>query len=236
MTKGGTVTATATIQAIDHATRSVTLRNDKGEEDTFVAGPEVQRFNELKVGDTIRLTYHESLVFQLRKAGAPSRESGDALAAGRLKSMPGGAVAVQQTRTVTVKAVDPDRAVDHGRNRGWPHDYPEGRGPEEHRRHQARRSHRHHVHAGGRNQRGTRQVVADALMTRLRPQAAPVWDAGAAGTADGGRPEVKPGPGDSDRPGARLDCGIAEDVRQNWLVVRPAALSPPARPPCPRLP
>ena len=105
--KGGTVTATATIQAIDPATRSVTLRNDKGEEDTFVAGPEVQRFNELKVGDKIRLTYHESLVFELRKAGAPSRESSDALAAGRLKAMPGGAVAVQQTRTVTVKAVDP---------------------------------------------------------------------------------------------------------------------------------
>ena len=106
VTKGGTVTATATIQAIDHTTRSVTLRNDKGEEDTFVAGPEVQRFKELKVGDKIRLTYHESLVFQLRKAGAPSRES-DALAAGRLKAMPGGAVAVQLTRTVTVKAVDP---------------------------------------------------------------------------------------------------------------------------------
>ena len=107
VTKGGTVTATATIQKIDPATRSVTLRNDKGEEDTFVAGPDVQRFSELKVGDKIRLTYHESLVFQLRKAGTPSRGSVDELAAGRLKAQPGGAIGAQQTRTVTVKAVDP---------------------------------------------------------------------------------------------------------------------------------
>ena len=69
VTKEGTVTATATITAIDSATRSLTLRNEKGEQDTFTAGPDVTRFNQLKVGDTIRLTYYESLVLQLRKPG-----------------------------------------------------------------------------------------------------------------------------------------------------------------------
>jgi len=107
LTKEGTVTATATITAIDSATRSLTLRNDKGEEDTFTAGPEVTRFNQLKVGDKIRLTYHESLVLQLRKPGAASNSTGDTVAAGRTAAVPGGAVASQQTRTVTVKAVDP---------------------------------------------------------------------------------------------------------------------------------
>jgi hypothetical protein len=107
LTREGTVTATATITAIDSATRSLTLRNDKGEEDTFTAGPEVTRFNQLKVGDKIRLTYHESLVLQLRKPGATSNSTGDTLATGRTQTVPGGAVATQQTRTVTVKAVDP---------------------------------------------------------------------------------------------------------------------------------
>ncbi len=107
LTREGTVTATATITAIDSATRSLTLRNDKGEEDTFTAGPEVTRFNQLKVGDKIRLTYHESLVLQLRKPGAASNSTGDTVAAGRTQAVPGGAVASQQTRTVTVKAVDP---------------------------------------------------------------------------------------------------------------------------------
>ena len=50
---------------------------------------------------------YESIVFQLRKPDAKSNETGDALAAGRTKDMPGGAVATQQMRTVTVKAVDP---------------------------------------------------------------------------------------------------------------------------------
>ena len=107
LTKEGTVTAAATITAIDSATRSLTLKNDKGEEDTFTAGPEVTRFNQLKIGDKIRLTYHESLVLQLRKPGAASNSTGDTLAAGRTQAVPGGAVATQQTRTVTVKAVDP---------------------------------------------------------------------------------------------------------------------------------
>jgi hypothetical protein len=104
--KEGAVTATATITAIDSTTRSVTLKNDKGEEDTFTAGPDVTRFNQLKVGDKIRLTYYESLVLQLRKPGDASSTSSDAIAAGRTKAVPGGAVGVQQTRTVTVKAVD----------------------------------------------------------------------------------------------------------------------------------
>jgi len=106
VTREGTVTATATITAIDAATRTLTLKNDKGEEDSFTAGPQVTRFNQLKVGDKVRLTYAESLVLQLRKPGAASNAAGDALAAGRTPNAPGGAVGVQQTRTVTVKAVD----------------------------------------------------------------------------------------------------------------------------------
>jgi hypothetical protein len=106
VTKEGAVTATATITALDSAKRSVTLKSDKGEEDTFTAGPEVTRFNQLKVGDKIRLTYYESLVLQLRKPGAASNAASDTIAGGRTQAVPGGALGVQQTRTVTVKAVD----------------------------------------------------------------------------------------------------------------------------------
>src|SRR5262245_4490624 len=94
--KEGAVTATATITMIDSTTRAVTLRNEKGEEDTFTAGPDVKRFDQLKVGDKIRLTYYESLVLTLRKPGDASSASADTLAAGRTKSVPGGAVGVQQ--------------------------------------------------------------------------------------------------------------------------------------------
>jgi Cu/Ag efflux protein CusF len=106
VTKQNQVTATATIRAIDPATRSVTLRAENGDEDTFTVGPEVKRFDQLKVGDTIRATYYESLVFQLRKPGAAAAPTGAVAAGGRLKDVPGAMVGTQETKTVTVKAVD----------------------------------------------------------------------------------------------------------------------------------
>ena len=107
VTKGSSVTATATIQAIDKANRRVTLRNEKGEEDTVTVGPEVKRFDELKVGDVVRMTYYESMVFQVRKPGdKPTGTTGDA-ALTRSTGAPGATLAAQETRTVTVKAIDP---------------------------------------------------------------------------------------------------------------------------------
>src|SRR5262249_28307136 len=84
------------------------LRNEKGEEDTFVAGPDVKRFDELKVGDKVKFTYYESLVLQLRKPGEPSDAAADDAAFTRAKAgLPAAAVARQQKTTVTVKAIDP---------------------------------------------------------------------------------------------------------------------------------
>src|SRR5687767_2708065 len=69
VTKANVVKVTATIQAIDQTTRTITLRDDKGTEDTFVVGDTVQRFNELKVGQKVNIAYYESIVFQLLKPG-----------------------------------------------------------------------------------------------------------------------------------------------------------------------
>ena len=101
-----TEVGTATIVAIDQAKRSVTLRYPNGDEDTFTVGPEVKRFAELKKGDTIKATYTESVVFEVRKPGAPAPAASEAVMAGRSKGAPGGTVAAIQTATVTVKAVD----------------------------------------------------------------------------------------------------------------------------------
>jgi Cu/Ag efflux protein CusF len=103
-----TQTGTATIVAIDQAARSVTLRYQNGDEDTFTVGPEVKRFAELKKGDTIRATYTESVVFEVRKPGATGGGGNAGVAAARSagKAAPGGVVAAIQTATVTVKAVD----------------------------------------------------------------------------------------------------------------------------------
>ena len=106
VTKSNTVRGTATIQAIDSTTRSITLKTKDGSEETFKAGPEITRFNELKVGDTLEVTYVESLVMRVQKPGeAPAATTGDA-AMTRNAGRPGATLGAQVSTTVTVKAVD----------------------------------------------------------------------------------------------------------------------------------
>jgi hypothetical protein len=108
ITKATAIRASVTIQAIDATTRTVTLRNEKGEEEKFIVGPDIRRFDELKVGDKLNVTYYESMVFQLRKPGEPSNKAAETAAFTAAKSkLPAGTVATQTTLTVTVKAIDP---------------------------------------------------------------------------------------------------------------------------------
>ena len=105
--KSESVSATATIQAIDKANRLVTLKDEKGAEDTMQVGPAMKRFDELKVGDKVKVTYTESLVLQVRKPGDPAKaEGGEAkLAAGKGAS-PSATLSMQQTTSVDVMAID----------------------------------------------------------------------------------------------------------------------------------
>jgi Cu/Ag efflux protein CusF len=108
VTKANSMTATATIQAIDQTRRTVTLKNDKGEEDTYSVSPAIARFNELKVGQTVRMTYYESMVFQVLKPGQAANPASYEAALNRAKSaLPAGSVATQEKMTVTVNSVDP---------------------------------------------------------------------------------------------------------------------------------
>jgi hypothetical protein len=109
VTKAASVSATATIQAVDSTTRTITLRDQNGQEDTYSVGPEVTRFNELKVGDTVKMTYYESVVLQIRKPGDKTGTAGAATDAALTRAkgaLPGGTLTVQDKMTVTVKAID----------------------------------------------------------------------------------------------------------------------------------
>jgi len=108
VTKTVSVTEKATIQAIDSTARTVTLKDDKGMEDTFTVGPEVARFNEFKVGDVVKMTYYESYVLMVRKPGdpAPTKESTDSALTRAKGKLPAATLAVQDKRTVTVKSID----------------------------------------------------------------------------------------------------------------------------------
>ena len=67
---GVSITDTSVIKAIDKANRVVTLKHEDGSIDDVVCGPEVQRFDALKVGDKVTFRYYESLVTAIQKPGA----------------------------------------------------------------------------------------------------------------------------------------------------------------------
>lgn len=66
-----TVKATAKVTAIDAAKRLVTLEMD-GKSKTITCGPEVKNFDQIKVGDLLKVTFVEALAVYLQKAGAPA--------------------------------------------------------------------------------------------------------------------------------------------------------------------
>jgi Cu/Ag efflux protein CusF len=104
--KGVVVSETAVIQAIDHNARLVTLKSEDGVVDTVYCGPEVKRFNELKVGDKVVFRYHESMVLAIQAPGTKAPVSEASGITRRETGKPGGTISEQMTAVVTVLAVD----------------------------------------------------------------------------------------------------------------------------------
>jgi hypothetical protein len=101
-------TSTATIEAIDSTARTVVLRDESGDEDTYSVGPQMTRFDELKVGQKVKTTYNDSVVLQIRKSGEPNEPSVGVAGTSGTGALPSGTMAVQAKATVTVKAIDPN--------------------------------------------------------------------------------------------------------------------------------
>jgi Cu/Ag efflux protein CusF len=95
-----------TVEAIDHASRVVTLKDKAGLLEDVYCGPDVQRFDALKVGDTVTFRYYESVVTALRAAGGAPPAAQGATVTRTPGTAPGGTIAQQLTATVTIEAID----------------------------------------------------------------------------------------------------------------------------------
>ena len=107
--KGEAITVKTTIEAIDHKARTVTLMDKHGNFETVYAGPEIKRFDELKVGDKVTFTYSESMAIRIRKPGdpAPAASTGEPVIAQGTSARPSGSKTRQMTAEVTIEEVDP---------------------------------------------------------------------------------------------------------------------------------
>jgi Cu/Ag efflux protein CusF len=107
MTGSATATMSAKIVGIDKTNRQITLQGSDGSMSTFQATPEIKRFNDLKVGDTVTFTYKQAVATSVVPAdavtpdatGSPTMERGTG-------AKPSGTISQTQTATVTIQAID----------------------------------------------------------------------------------------------------------------------------------
>src|SRR5690606_7943374 len=102
------MSTSATVTKVDKSKRRLTLRDAEGQETTVTVPKEVKRFDQLKKGDRINITYYESVGVSLKRSESGAQPSGTetigaATTAGKL---PGGMMAREITANATVEKVD----------------------------------------------------------------------------------------------------------------------------------
>jgi hypothetical protein len=101
------VTLTATIESIDKANRTVTLKGPKGTSVQVKAPEQMEGFNSLRVGDQVTATYFAAIAVNVRKPGAPAPSANPTTATQRKERTPGSETRTEQTLSATVEAIDP---------------------------------------------------------------------------------------------------------------------------------
>ncbi len=102
-----TFKTTATVTGIDADSRKVTLVSPDGKKTTYKAGPEVINFDQIRIGDQLKVTAAEQIVVRLAEQGAPPDEGAATLVALAPKgAKPGGLLANTVQFTAKVSAID----------------------------------------------------------------------------------------------------------------------------------
>ena len=106
--QSGLVTVTATVEAIDQATRMVTLKGPEGNTITFKAGDRIKNLSQVKVGDLVHVKYYESVAVEVKKPGEakPGVKTQEAVTSAKPGETPKGLVVSQVTVTSTITAID----------------------------------------------------------------------------------------------------------------------------------
>ena len=101
-----TVTISGSVATIDHAKRVVNIKTSDGKFETIDVPAGAKRFDELKVGDKVSLTYNNNVSARLKPPGEAPVDTGSSTTTAGQQTRPGGTATVQRTMTVTVDAID----------------------------------------------------------------------------------------------------------------------------------
>jgi len=103
---GQTVTTSATVEAIDHAKRTLALKDEKGIYHEVKVPESVKRFAEIKVGDKLTATYYDNIIVRVKSAGEKDVNTGTAGVVPSGGAKPGATASTQRTITATIVAID----------------------------------------------------------------------------------------------------------------------------------
>src|SRR5262245_6837923 len=103
-----TVTIAGTVETIDIARRHVNVKTADGKFVAVDVPKDAKRFNELKVGDKVKVTYSNQVIVQMKKPGEPAVDRVyTAAAPGTGEGVkPGGTVAGHRIITATITEID----------------------------------------------------------------------------------------------------------------------------------
>ncbi len=102
----------AFVEKVDQNTREVRLRTTDGEQLTVLAGPEVRNLAQVSAGDTVRLTYYESVAARMAEPDAGGPATTSAVASGAPEgSKPAGVFGATTDMVVEFLAYDPATGI-----------------------------------------------------------------------------------------------------------------------------
>jgi Cu/Ag efflux protein CusF len=99
----------ATVQEIDQATRLLTVKGDDGSTASFVVGPEVKNFPQIRVGDKVVISYYRGIAAELQPKGTPLSKKVnqlDVASTAQPGTKPGASVGSAVQATVVIEKVD----------------------------------------------------------------------------------------------------------------------------------
>jgi hypothetical protein len=108
---GDMTTVKGTVEAIDHSSRVLTLKmgDDEFENINIPKGP--QRFDEIKIGDTLQVRYYDNVTIRMKEPGEPDVNEAGAAAVPSRTASPGGTISAQRRMTVKVTELDLEKGV-----------------------------------------------------------------------------------------------------------------------------
>ena len=101
-----TVTVSGTVETIDKNMRAVNIKTADGKFVAVDVPASAKRFDELKVGDKLKVTYNNNVYARLKPAGEVAVDSAATASNMGKDARPGGAAAMVRTMTTTVSEID----------------------------------------------------------------------------------------------------------------------------------